>query len=145
MFVLSNPIVIKLGTVITRLSHAIFLHNPSLLYWWYYPSPSEGWERGGTPRRPNSLATPRGMDQRSKMKEVVPKMARQTTSRRLNVVVVVRSPPLSREVGRNGETTTPRGPTIRSPPSLFSLCNAEAFNLLWVLFSSTMYQGNPAV
>jgi len=33
------------------------------------------------------------------------------TSRRLNVVV--RSPPLSREVDRNGGTTTPRGQTVR--------------------------------
>jgi len=37
-----------------------------------------------------------------------------STFRRLNVVV--RSPPLFREVSRNGETTTPRGPTIRSSP-----------------------------
>jgi len=36
------------------------------------------------------------------------------TFRRLNVVV--RSPPLYRQVGRNGETTIPRGPTIQSPP-----------------------------
>jgi len=36
------------------------------------------------------------------------------TSHRLNVVV--RSPSLYREVGRNGETTTPRGLIIRSPP-----------------------------
>jgi len=27
------------------------------------PTPSEGWERGGTPRRPNSRATPQGLDQ----------------------------------------------------------------------------------
>jgi len=36
------------------------------------------------------------------------------TSRHLNVVV--RSPPLLRKVGWNGKTTSPRGPTIRSPP-----------------------------
>jgi len=35
-------------------------------------------------------------------------------SRRLNVVV--RYPPLLRVMGRNGETSTPRGPTIRSSP-----------------------------
>jgi len=35
------------------------------------------------------------------------------TSRRLNVVCGPR--PSIREVGRNGETTTPKGPTIRSP------------------------------
>jgi len=32
------------------------------------------------PRRPNSRATPQGMDQRSKMEEVVPKMARRRGS-----------------------------------------------------------------
>jgi len=32
--------------------------------------------RGGTPRRPNSRATPQGLDQRAKIEEVVPKMAR---------------------------------------------------------------------
>jgi len=31
---------------------------------------------GGTPRRPTSRATPQGLDQRSKLEEVVPKMAR---------------------------------------------------------------------
>jgi len=43
-----------------------------------YPIPSEGWwwERGGTPRKSNSLAMPQGLDQSSKMEEVVPKMAR---------------------------------------------------------------------
>jgi len=39
------------------------------------------------------------------------------TSRRFNVVV--RFPPL-REVGQNGETTTPKGPTIRSPPIVWN-------------------------
>jgi len=37
-------------------------------YWWCYPTPSEGWGRGGTPRRPNSRATPQGLDQSSKIK-----------------------------------------------------------------------------
>jgi len=36
-------------------------------WWWYYSISSEGWGRGGTPRRPNSRATPQGLDQRSKM------------------------------------------------------------------------------
>jgi len=45
-------------------------------WWLYYPTPSEGWGRGETPRRPNSRATPQGLDQMSKMEEVVPKMAR---------------------------------------------------------------------
>jgi len=31
-------------------------------WWWCYPNPSEGWGRGGTPRRPNSRATPQGLD-----------------------------------------------------------------------------------
>jgi len=48
-------------------------------WWWYYPTPSEEWGRGGTPRRPNSRATPQGLDQRSKM-EVVPKIARRKGS-----------------------------------------------------------------
>jgi len=39
-----------------------------------------GWRRGGTPRRTNSRATPQGLDQRSKMEEVVLKMARQRGS-----------------------------------------------------------------
>jgi len=41
------------------------------------------------------------------------------TSRRFNVVV--RSPPLSREVGRNGETTTPRSPTILVAPIVWNV------------------------
>jgi len=41
---------------------------------------SEGWSCGETPRRPNSRATPQGLDQRSKIEEVVPKMARQRGS-----------------------------------------------------------------
>jgi len=40
------------------------------LSWWYYPIPSEGWGCGGTPQRPNSRATPQGLEQRSKMEEV---------------------------------------------------------------------------
>jgi len=44
------------------------------------PTPSEEWERGGTPWRPNSRATPHGLDKSSKMEEVVPKMARRRGS-----------------------------------------------------------------
>jgi len=40
------------------------------------PAPSEGWGRGETPRKPNSRAMPHGLDQRSKIEEVVLKMAR---------------------------------------------------------------------
>jgi len=43
-------------------------------WWWCYPTPSERWEREGTPWRLKSRATPQGLDQRSKM-DVVPKMA----------------------------------------------------------------------
>jgi len=44
-------------------------------WWWCYPTPSEGWGRGETPRRLNSQVTPQDLDQRSKMEEVVLKMA----------------------------------------------------------------------
>jgi len=42
-------------------------------WWWCYSTPSDGWGRRGTPRTPNSWATPQGLNQRSKMEEVVPK------------------------------------------------------------------------
>jgi len=48
--------------------------------WWCYPTPSEGWGRGGTPQKPNSRATPQGLGQRLKMEELVPKMARRRGS-----------------------------------------------------------------
>jgi len=35
------------------------------------PTLSEGWGSGGTPRRPNILAMPQGLNQRSKIEEVV--------------------------------------------------------------------------
>jgi len=44
------------------------------------PDPFRGMGRGGTTRRPSSRATPQGLDQRSKMEEVVPKMARRRGS-----------------------------------------------------------------
>jgi len=34
-----------------------------LVVWWCYPISSEGWGRGGTPRWPNSRATPQDLDQ----------------------------------------------------------------------------------
>ena len=43
-------------------------------WWWYYPTPSEGWGRGGTPRRPNSRATPQGLDHRSRIEREEPKI-----------------------------------------------------------------------
>jgi len=44
------------------------------------PDLSEGWGHEGTPQRPNSRATPQGMEKRSKMEEVVLKMARRIGS-----------------------------------------------------------------
>jgi len=49
-------------------------------WWWCYPTPSDGWGCGGAPRRPSSPATPQGLDQWSKMEEVVPKMVRRRGS-----------------------------------------------------------------
>jgi len=50
-------------------------------WWWCYPTPSEGWGRGRTPRRPNSRSTSQGLDHKSsKMDEVEPKMARRRGS-----------------------------------------------------------------
>jgi len=43
-------------------------------------TPSEGWKRGKTPRKPNSRATPQSLDQRLKREEVVPKMVRRKSS-----------------------------------------------------------------
>ena len=43
-------------------------------WWWYYPTPSEGWGHGGTPRRPNSRATPQGLDHRSRIEREEPKI-----------------------------------------------------------------------
>jgi len=40
-----------------------------------YPTPFEEWEREGIRRKTNNRATPQSLDQRSKMKEVMPKMA----------------------------------------------------------------------
>ena len=38
------------------------------------PDPFEGWGRGGTPRRPNSRATPQGLDHRSRIEREEPKI-----------------------------------------------------------------------
>ena len=43
-------------------------------WWWYYPTPSEGWGQGGTLRRPNSRATPQGLDHRSRIEREEPKI-----------------------------------------------------------------------
>jgi len=50
--------------------------------WWCYPTPSEWCGCGGTPRRPNSRATPQDLDQRSKLEDVVPKLAHRRGVRR---------------------------------------------------------------
>jgi len=42
-----------------------------VVVWCCYPTPSEGWRRGGTLRRPNSRATAQDLDQRSKMEVVL--------------------------------------------------------------------------
>jgi len=45
-------------------------------WWWWYPTPSEGWGRGGTPRRPNSRPRPkvwtRGENGRSSAEDGAP-------------------------------------------------------------------------
>jgi len=79
----------------------------------------EGWGRGGTPRRPNSRATPQGLDQRSKI-EVVPQ--------RLAASTWWCGPRPSIREGRNGETTNPRDPTIRSPPNRLIAIFVSKFN-----------------
>jgi len=48
------------------------------------PDSSEGWGHGGTLRISNSRATSQGLDQRSKMEKVVPKMARRRAQVRDN-------------------------------------------------------------
>ena len=42
--------------------------------WWYYATPSKGWGRRGTPRRPNSRATLQGLDHRSRIEREEPKI-----------------------------------------------------------------------
>jgi len=57
----------KLITKPVLTKREILKSNIKCLLWWRcYPTASEGWRRGGTPRRsPNSQATPQGQDQRS--------------------------------------------------------------------------------
>ena len=43
-------------------------------WWWYYPTPSEGWGCGGTPRRLNNWATLQGLDHRSRIEIEEPKI-----------------------------------------------------------------------
>jgi len=42
------------------------------------------------------------------------------------LIVVVHSPPLYREVGRNGEANFPKGPTIQSPRNRLEQMNSSA-------------------
>jgi len=44
------------------------------------PDPFREMGRGGSPRRPNNRATPQGLDLRSKIEAVVPKMVRRRGS-----------------------------------------------------------------
>ena len=46
----------------------------TLPWWRYYPTPSEGWGHGETPQRPNSQATPQGLDHRSRVEREEPKI-----------------------------------------------------------------------
>ena len=64
------------------------------------PDPSWGWERESTPRSPNNRETHQGRDQRSKI-EKRPKMARrmessagQSSTKRMDLIVVAQSPSL---------------------------------------------------
>jgi len=54
--------------------HLFYIQHPP--WWWRYPTPSEVWDRGETPRKPNNRDTPQNRNQRSKIEDVVPKMAR---------------------------------------------------------------------
>jgi len=48
--------------------------------WWCYLTPSGEWRRGDILWRLNNLVTSQGLDQRSKIEKVVPKMARRIGS-----------------------------------------------------------------
>jgi len=108
-----------------------FLLNRWSKRWWCYPTPSEGWGREGTLLRSNSRAMPQGLDQRSKMEEVVPKMARRRgsnsapTSCRLNVVV--RSPPIYSRGGPKWRDNYPDGPDHPVAPN-----RLETVTLRWL-------------
>jgi len=99
------------------------------------PDPFREMGRGGTPRRPNSLAMPQDLDQGSKMEEVVPKDGAPERLRCLATStwwLVVRSPFLLRKVGRNGETTFPGCLTIRSAPFVWKyipFCSLSVFRV----------------
>jgi len=53
---------------------------PAWKCWCCYPAPSEEWGCGGTHRDPTVEPPSQGLDQRSKMKELVPNMAHRTGS-----------------------------------------------------------------
>jgi len=80
------------------------------LVWWCYPTPSEGWGHREIPRRLNSSATLQGLDKRSEMEEVVPKMARKLHQRLAASSWWTSGaiPPLYREAGRNGRSNLPK-------------------------------------
>jgi len=83
-------------------------------WWWWYPPPSEGWGRGGTPRRPNSRTSGTIQEEVSQILQRVSAGAAWRinctvpTSRRLNVVV--RSLPLYPRGGPKWRDNYPEGP-----------------------------------
>jgi len=60
--------IVLMGTLTQNLSQSSGILGRSLgpqlkkAWWWCYPTPSEGWEHGGTPGRPNSVQS---LDHRS--------------------------------------------------------------------------------
>ena len=49
-----------------RIANLLRCVTRAVPWWWYYPAPSEGWGRGGTPRRPNGRATLQGLVHRER-------------------------------------------------------------------------------
>jgi len=85
---------------------------------------------------------PQGLDQRFEVEKVVPKMARRNDSDAGHIYCANVSSPqrggavptFLREVGRNGKETTPRGPTNRSPPIIYSVVASTQCLLFWKRF-----------
>ena len=69
-----NHTVITKTSILTKVLQQNKIKMSFATWWWYYPTPSEGWGRVGTPRRPNSRATPQGLDHRSRMEREEPKI-----------------------------------------------------------------------
>ena len=62
----------KKALILIEVTAINFLYSMS--GWWYYPTPSEGWGHGRTLQRPNIWATPQGLDRRSRIERVYPKI-----------------------------------------------------------------------